>query len=206
MPRFADLRVGEFLDALASAEPTPGGGTAAALAGAMGASLLMMVAGLTRSRNGAEDERVALSEARAALASVRERLSALADTDTDAFNQVMAAYRLAKATDEEKAARTDAIQLALKAATSAPLDTLRAAAEALRLGRVVAQHGNRNAVSDIGVGVGLLVAAVEGAKANVMINAGSLQDEAFKASAVKDVETLGAQATDNAGAARTELS
>ena len=188
MSRFVDQQLSAFLDALASAEPTPGGGTAAAIAGAMGASLLMMVAGLAKSRTGSEQERVALAEARAALTSVRDRLIALADTDTDAFNQVMAAYRLPKATDQEKGARKDAIQQALKAATTTPLDILRAASDALRLGRVVKEHGNPAAASDVDVGLGLLRAAADGAAANVNINLESIQDEAFRKTAIESVE------------------
>ena len=180
MSRFVDQQVSAFLDALASPDPTPGGGTAAAIAGAMGASLLMMVAGLTKSRTGGEEERVALAEARASLTSVRERFAALADADSAAFNQVMAAYRLPKASDAEKAARTDAIQQALKAATTTPLDTLRAASEGLRLGKVVKTHGSPAAASDVDVGIGLLRAAAEGAAANVSINLESIQDDAFK--------------------------
>src|SRR5688572_4553579 len=105
MPRFADLTVASFLDAVASSDPTPGGGTAAAIAGGMGTSLLMMVAGLTKSRTNADAEHTALRDARAALTACRERLVTLADTDTDAFNQVMAAYRLPKSSDDEKSAR-----------------------------------------------------------------------------------------------------
>ena len=188
MSRFADQQVSAFLDALASAEPTPGGGTAAAIAGAMGASLLMMVAGLSKSRTGGEDERVALTEARASLTSVRERLIALADEDTEAFNQVMAAYRLPKASDAEKTARTDAIQQALKAATTTPLDTLRAASDGYRLGLIVKEHGNPSAASDVDVGLGLLRAAADGAAANVDINLESIQDEAFKKATADSVE------------------
>jgi formiminotetrahydrofolate cyclodeaminase len=171
----------------------------------MGASLLMMVAGLAKSRTGAGEERVALAEARAALSSVRDRLTALADTDSDAFNQVMAAYRLPKQTQAEKSARRAAVQQALTAATTAPLDTLRAAADAMRLGHVVAQHGNRNAVSDAGVGIGLLQTAADGALANVRINLGSLEDEAFKASATSDVGRLSQRIAADAAAARQAL-
>jgi len=205
MSKFVDQPLSGFLDALARPEPTPGGGTAAAIAGAMGVSLLMMVSGLSKSRGGADAERVVLSEARAALASLRDRLAGLGDADAEAFNQVMAAYRLPKSTDQEKRARTDAIQQALKAATLAPLDTLRAAGEALRLGRVVAQHGNRSATSDVGVGIGLLEAAAKGAAANVRINLGSLRDEAFKASASADVEALQKQSGEDAVAANAAL-
>src|SRR5262245_9830052 len=128
MPRFADLSIAAFLDVLARPEPTPGGGTAAAIAAATGTSLLMMVAGLTKTRNGTAEEAAALGEARLALERIRERLVRLADVDSEAFNEVMAAYRLPKATDEEKAARKRAIQQGLRSATDAPLETLRAAA------------------------------------------------------------------------------
>jgi len=205
MSRFVDQPLAGFLDALASAEPTPGGGTAAAIAGAMGVSLLMMVAGLSKSRAGAEAEHVALGEARAALAGIRDRLVSLGDTDAEAFNQVMEAYRLPKGTDQEKSARKDAIQQGLKAATLAPLDTLRAVGEALHLARVVAQHGNRSAVSDVGVGIGLIEAAAKGAVANVQINLGSLLDEEFKASASADVDALHKQLGEDAAAANASL-
>jgi glutamate formiminotransferase/formiminotetrahydrofolate cyclodeaminase len=139
----------------------------------------MMVAGLTKSRHGSDEDRIALSEARASLTAVRERLIALADTDAEAFNRVMAAYRLPNASDADKAARKDAIQQGLKAATAVPLDTLEAATDGLRLGRSVKAHGNPAADSDVDVGIGLLRAAADGAEANVRINLESVQDPAF---------------------------
>lgn len=205
MPKFADLQVSAFLEALASAEATPGGGTAAAMAGAMGTALLMMVARLSKSRTGTEDERVALAEAAASLTSVRDRLVALADTDSDAFNQVMAAYRLPKRTEAEKSARQGAIEQAMTAATTAPLDTLRAAGDAIRLGRVIAQHGNRSAASDVGVGIDLLAAAASGATANVRINLESLPDASFKSTTEETVATLLRAVESDAEAARAAL-
>ena len=187
MTRFTDLTVAQLLAALASPDPTPGGGTAAAIAGAMGASLLTMVSGLAKSKNNLDDEKAALSAAKAALEPFASRLMELADADTRAFNDVMAAYRLPKATDEEKAARTGAIQAALRGATEIPLETLRACAEALTHGRPVADNGNPSAASDVGVAIGLLRAAAEGAAANVRINLVGLKDEAFKAAT--DAET-----------------
>jgi methenyltetrahydrofolate cyclohydrolase len=120
MARFADLAMSAFLDALADPTPTPGGGTAAAVAGAMGSALLMMVAGLAKSRSDAEDETVALVETRAALVSIRDRFLVLADEDADAFTQVMAAYKLAKATEEDKNTRKQAVQRGLRRATDPP--------------------------------------------------------------------------------------
>src|SRR5688500_4865272 len=139
MPRFADLTVSAFLDALGSSEPTPGGGTAAAVAGAMGTALLMMVAGLPRTRTNVDADKIALSEARAALASIRDRILALADTDSDAYGKVMDAFRLPKASEDDKSARKQAIQAATRGATDAPLETLRTAAEAMKLARVVSE-------------------------------------------------------------------
>ena len=122
----------------------------------MGTSLLVMVAGLAKSKNNTDDEKAALAKARAAIEPITSRLTDLADADAASFDAVMAAYRLPKATDEEKIARTQAIQSALRGATEIPLETLRACADALAHARVVADYGNRSADSDVGVAIGLL--------------------------------------------------
>ena len=205
MPQFADITVSSFLDALASPDPTPGGGTASAVAGAMGVSLLMMVAGLPKSRSNADAEIAALSEARASLMSVHQRILALADTDSEAYNQVVTAYRLPKTTDEEKAARKQAVQRALRAATDAPLDTVRAAAEAMKLARLVAQHGNRSATSDVRVALELLEAAAAGATANVETNLTSLDDESYRTATASTVIDVTNTLTEDAAACRTLL-
>lgn len=189
------MSVAQLLAALSSPDPTPGGGTAAAIAGAMGGSLLVMVTGLAKSKTNTDEEKAALAEARARIEPVVALLMQLADADTEAFNAVMAAYRLAKATDDEKAARTRAIQQALRGATDVPLDTLRACASAIDHGRSVARHGNRSAASDIGVAVGLLKAAAEGAAANVRINLEGLKDLDYKAAVERDLSELSAVAT-----------
>lgn len=202
MPRFADLSVAQFLDALASPEPTPGGGTAAAIAAATGAALLTMIASLPKTRNKTEQEAAALATVRTALASLRERLVSLADIDADAFNQVMAAYRLPKTSDAEKTARKDAIQKGLRAATDAPLETLRAAADAVSQARPVAAYGNRSAVSDVRVALELLEAASAGAAANVETNLAGIDDESYrKATAAAAVE-LANRVTEECAAAR----
>lgn len=177
---FASMTVAELLAALASPEPTPGGGTAAAIAGAMGTSLLVMVAGLAKSKNNTDDEKAALARARAAIEPITATLTNLADADAASFDAVMAAYRLPKATDEEKAARTRAIQSALRGATEIPLETLRTCTQALEYAQVVADYGNRSAESDVGVAIGLLKAAANGAAANVRMNLGGLKDEGYK--------------------------
>ena len=190
MNRFADMTVSQLLAALASPSPTPGGGSAAAIAGAIGASLLMMVAGLAKSKNNTDEEKAALTEARAAIEPITKRLSELADADAASFDAVMAAYRLAKATDEEKHARTRAIQSALRGATEVPLETLRACTAALGHSRAVADYGNQSAESDTGVAIGLLKAAATGAAGNVRINLGGLKDEKFKAAVEAETARL----------------
>jgi formiminotetrahydrofolate cyclodeaminase len=193
MNRFANMSVSDLLAALASPDPTPGGGTAAAIAGAMGTSLLVMVTGLAKSKTNTDDEKAALAAARAAIEPITRALTDLADADTQSFNEVMAAYRLPKATDADKAARTQAIQAALRGATEIPLQTLRACADALAHGRIVAEHGNPSAASDAGVALGLLKAAAEGAAANVRINLAGLKDEAYtRATEAETSRLLGA--------------
>ena len=186
MSRFADLSVADFLNALSSPSPTPGGGTAAAMAGALGASLLLMVAGLEKTKTGSEEERTLLADAKRALTPIRARLLDLADADAESFDQVMAAYRLPKASDEEKAARAAVIQRALWRATEVPLDTLRACTDAIEYGPVVARCGNPSAVSDVGVGIRLLEAAAGGAEANVRVNLKGIRDEALKGDAERN--------------------
>jgi formiminotetrahydrofolate cyclodeaminase len=202
---FSSLTVSQFLDALASAEPTPGGGTAAAIAGAMGTSLLTMVAGLPRTRGNTDEERARLADVGAQLRPLRAELEVCADRDTEAFNQVMAAYRLPKATDDDKAARKVAIAAAMRGATEAPLETLRVAAAALALGVTVAKLGNPSAASDAGVAAGLLVAAAEGAVANVRINLESLSDAMFRAEASARMDAHANAARTSAAAMQAAL-
>jgi formiminotetrahydrofolate cyclodeaminase len=203
--KFGAMTVTQFLDALASPDPTPGGGTAAAVAGAMGTSLLVMVTGLAKSNTNADDEKAALAGARQALQPAVGTLTALADADAAGFDQVMSAYRLPKANDEEKAARSAAIQKALQGATTVPLQTLRACAAAMAHAEAVAANGNRSAVSDVGVAIGLLESAAAGAEANVRINLGSVRDAEFTAAAADETAALMAAIAGQAAAARTRL-
>jgi methenyltetrahydrofolate cyclohydrolase len=201
MPAFAEMSVAQLLEALSSPNPTPGGGTASAIAGAMGSSVLVMVASLAKSKNNTDAEKAALAKARELLMPLTTHLTQLADADARAFDQVMAAYRLPKNSDQEKTARTQAIQSALQGATTVPLDTLRACADALTHARVVAEHGNRSAASDAGVAIGLLRAAANGAHANVQINLDGIKDEAFKAATGEEAARLSSAAAADAATA-----
>ena len=174
-----DRSLNDLLTAFSSPDPTPGGGSASALASAVGASLLMMVAGLPKTRTGADEERAALAVAAGALAAIRQQLSDAIDADAAAYDMVVAAYKLPKASPEEQTARKAAIQLALRAATEVPLGVMRSSAAALGHAKAVAANGNRNAASDVGVASALLRAGLRGAGLNVAINLGSISDAAY---------------------------
>lgn len=176
---YSTMALADLLDAFASNEPVPGGGSASALAGALGASLLMMVAGMTKTKSGTPEEATDLAEASARLRPLRDRLAALVDKDSDAYAAVARAFKLPKNTDEEKAARKNAIQVSTRQATEVPLETMRACRDALRHSVIVARNGNRNATSDVGVAVRLLMAAIAGAGLNVDINLSGLSDTAY---------------------------
>jgi len=182
-----DGSVRRMLDALGSPDPTPGGGSASALASAAGASLLLMVARLPKTRNGSDDDRAALATASTALAALRETFIDAIDADTAAYDRVVAAYKMPKATADAQSARKEAIQRALVAATEVPLSVVRASAEALAHAAAVAAHGNASAASDVGVAVALLRAGAHGARLNVEINLGGLADKAYAERARQEV-------------------
>jgi formiminotetrahydrofolate cyclodeaminase len=174
-----DGSVQALLDELAGSSATPGGGSAAALAGAMGAALLNMVCNLTIGKKqfaAVEDElRGVLEEAEA----LRRQLTSLADADTRAFERVMAAYRLPKEMEEERATRQAAIQRALQAATQVPLETAAACATVVKLTARVIAKVNPNALSDAGTAALLAEAGLRGAQLNVGINLASIRDPDF---------------------------
>jgi len=136
---------------------------------------------------------------------LRDSLLELVDRDSDAYSQVMEAFRLPKSTDEEKEARKQAIERATRLATEAPLNTMRACQQALRGAVVVARNGNRRTTSDIGVGVELLRAALRGAQLNVEINLSSLDDAAYAARVRTEMEQLERDAAADADTARRAL-
>ena len=168
--------VREYAAALASGEPTPGGGSAAALVGALGAALGEMVSNFTAGKEGWEQVEPAL----AILTTHRNALLDLTDQDAEAYAGVGAAYKLPRGTDEEKTARAAAIQEALKAAAQVPLaviDHVCAAVEALP---TILEHGNRNLVSDVGVAADFAQSALRCAWLNVEVNLASVKDDDYK--------------------------
>jgi glutamate formiminotransferase/formiminotetrahydrofolate cyclodeaminase len=175
----SEFALPDLLDAFASNDPVPGGGSASALAGALGVSLLLMVAGMARTRNGTPEEAADLAEAAAHLRPRRDELLALVDRDSDAYAAVVAAFKLPKAEDTDKAARRRAIQEATMQATEVPLETMRVCQQAMRGAVTVARAGNRSASSDVGVAVELLLAGLRGARLNVDINLSGITDQAY---------------------------
>lgn len=159
-----------LLDRLASSDPTPGGGSASAWAGATAAALVCMVAGMDKTRTGAPEERTRLANVLAAASAAGARLRALVDEDAAAYDAVMAAYKLPKATDEEKAARKPVIAAALARATAVPLATAECCAEVMAAAAAAAADGNPNALSDARTAGALAWAGLTGAVENVVIN------------------------------------
>jgi formiminotetrahydrofolate cyclodeaminase len=186
-----------------SSAATPGGGSAAALAGALGASLFTMVANLPKPRAATESELQKLDDARAHSAALAKQLEALVDRDSEAYDLVISAYRMPKQTDDEKAVRSTRIQEALTVAIEAPLEVMRACAAAIALGPVLAAYGNANASSDVKVGLELMRAGLRGARLNVEINLGSVKDPDYVARVKGEMDRLsesGAAAAPNASA------
>jgi formiminotetrahydrofolate cyclodeaminase len=171
--------VADFVGALRSSNAVPGGGSAAALAGALGAALLGMVGGMAGHRAGSADAAERLQAAGRRSSTLSERLTALVDLDSDAYGQVQSAYKLPKASDGERAARASRIQDALRSATETPLEVMQRCADAIQEAVTVAELGNPNASSDVGVALELLGAALRSARLNVEINLGSIRDESY---------------------------
>jgi formiminotetrahydrofolate cyclodeaminase len=145
---------------------------------------------MPKTKNGTAEDRAALDEAHPALLTLRAELVRLIDRDAASYDEVVAAYRLPKGTDNEKEARKQAVQAAMRHATDVPLETARAAAALVRHGRTVAEHGNPNAKSDVSVAVSLAMAGMGGACVNVQANLGSVGDETYAAGVRLELETL----------------
>lgn len=178
--KLVDLTCTGFAEETASESPAPGGGSVSAYLGALAASLATMVANLSSHKAGWDDQWETFSQWAEKGQRIKDELLHLVDEDTNAFNKIMNAFGLPKKTDEEKAARTAAIQEATKYATEVPFRTMNKAYEAFDLISAMVEIGNPNSVTDAGVGALCARSAVMGAGLNVRINASSLHDEAFK--------------------------
>ena len=175
--KLAELKTAEFVDLLASDAPAPGGGSAAALEGALGAALTAMVCGLTVGKKKYAEFQELAEEAQKKATDLKARFVDVMDRDTEAFNVVSAAFGMPKETDEEKAARSAAIQKGLEGCTKTPFEMMELAVETLELTASILGKSNDSAASDLGVSALSLRAAIQGAWLNVLINIGSLKNK-----------------------------
>ncbi len=190
MSEIKDKSVQVFLDELASKSPTPGGGSAAAVMGAQAAALVSMVCNLTIGKPKYVEVEAEMQALLTKSEALREKLTGMIKADVDVFDRLMATYGLPKESDEEKAARSEAIQAVLKEATVVPLDCARACAETIALSRIAAEKGNVGVISDAGVAVMAGYGALKSAALNVYINAGGLKDRAFADAKMAELEMI----------------
>ena len=192
--RLVDMTCTGFAEETASESPAPGGGSISAYMGALGAALGTMVANLSSHKAGWDDRWEEFSDRAEQGQAVMSELLHLVDEDTDAFNRIMNVFAMPKSTDEEKAARSAALQEATLYATQVPLRTMRTAVRIFDVVRAMAAEGNPNSVSDAGVGALAARSAVLGARLNVKINAAGLKDRAAADALVAEAEQLAAEA------------
>lgn len=186
-----EQKIGAWLDDLASGAPAPGGGAAAAMHAAMAAALVSMVCELTVGRPKYAEHEPTMREALARATEHRQTAVELADADAEAFTGVTDAYRLPKATDEEKAARSAAIQESLVRAADVPLRTAALAAEILELARRIRPGANVNVLSDVAVAAVSARAAMQAAAVNVAVNRASMTDVATRARLETELARIG---------------
>lgn len=192
--RLVDMTCTGFAEETASESPAPGGGSISAYMGALGAALGTMVANLSSHKAGWDDRWEEFSDWAERGQALLTELLHLVDEDTDAFNRIMNVFAMPKSTDEEKAARSAALQEATLYATQVPLRTMRTAVRIFDVVRAMAAEGNPNSVSDAGVGALAARSAVLGARLNVKINAAGLKDRAAADALVAEAEQLAAEA------------
>jgi len=186
----AGSKVHGFLSELASSSPAPGGGSVAALIGACGAGLVSMVCNLTIGKEKYSDVEDEIKKVLRSSEKLRNELIKLIDDDTNAFNDVMKAFKMPKETAEEKKTRSDAIQIGYQKAAQVPLNTAQTCEKILDFALVVAEKGNQNSITDAGVAAIMAQAGVESALYNVEINLGSIKDESFVSEVSSEIISL----------------
>jgi len=190
MTKLVKQNIKMFLDELASSSPAPGGGSVAALSGALGAALSSMVCNLTRGKQGYETVQDDITDALQISEELRQNLTDLIDKDNDAFNEVMKALKLPKDTEQQKAQRKNVLQTALKQAAEIPLETARKCLQILDVARIVAEKGNKNSITDAGVSALLAQTGVQAAMLNVRINLSSIKDEDYVQQVTTELQEL----------------
>lgn len=193
--KLVNLSCQEFADETGSESPAPGGGSISAYMGALGASLGTMVANLSSHKPGWDDQWETFSDYAEKGRNIMQRLMTLVDEDTEAFNKIMAVFSMPKITDQEKEARAQALESATIHAARIPLETMKTAFEAFDLLEAMAQEGNPNSISDVGVGALAVRSAILGAQLNVRINATGIKDKAVAQQLIDDAEEIAAYAS-----------
>ncbi len=188
--KLIEMKLKDFIDELSSDSPAPGGGSVAALAGALSSALSSMVCNLTIGKEKYKDVEYDMEKILDRVEDIRERFMELIDRDTEAFNKVMDAFKLPKNTEEEKKIRKEKIQDALKGAALVPLETARMCAEMIELCKEIAEKGNKNSITDVGVAAIMAKAGLESAILNVKINLKSINDEKFIESLLYEIDVL----------------
>jgi len=188
--RLIDKPVSQFLTELASSAPAPGGGSVAALSGALGAALVSMVCNLTVGKKKYADVEKDIKALLENSERLRHKLADLLQADVQAYTAVSQAMKMPRATDEEKAARAKVMQQALKKATDVPLQIAEACVEVIALCQPAAEKGNKNAVSDAGVAILLAEAGLRSAALNILINLGWIEDQSFTAEKQRQLDAL----------------
>lgn len=183
-------KITEFLEQTSSGTPVPGGGSVSALCAALGACLTEMVANLTVAKKGYEAVETQMQEIGDKVRSLRKKLVTAVDEDSNAYNEVLAAFRLSKNSEAEQETRFRAIQTAMQNAARVPLAVAYDALQVMDLAEKVIRDGNRNAVSDGAVGVMMARTAVLGALFNVRINLSSVKDSVFVEEMTREVDKL----------------
>jgi formiminotetrahydrofolate cyclodeaminase len=188
--RLIDKPVSQFLTELASSAPAPGGGSVAALSGALGAALVSMVCNLTVGKKKYADVEKDIKALLENSERLRHKLADLLQADVQAYTAVSQAMKMPRATDEEKVARAKVMQQALKKATDVPLQIAEACVEVIALCQPAAEKGNKNAVSDAGVAILLAEAGLRSAALNILINLGWIEDQSFTAEKQRQLDAL----------------
>jgi len=194
-----NMNLRQFCNETLSDSPAPGGGSVAALMGALGVSLGGMVANLSAGKRGWDDKLDYFSNWAVKAQQLKDELLLLVDEDTAAFNKVMDAFALPKDSADEKAARAAAIQLATKSAAEIPLKVMETASKSYQLLSEMAEKGNPASISDVGVGLLAVRACVEGAAMNVRINLGGLKDEKSKSAPLEKLQKISAESESQFG-------
>jgi len=189
-----EMKLTDFIDEVSRESPAPGGGSIAALAGALGASLSSMVSNLSANKRGSEEVDKILNKAAEDCQQIKEKLVKAIDEDTNAFNEYMNARRLPNKTAEEKKAREEAMQAGLKQAVMVPLNTAKQSYRAIEIAEAVAKNGNPNSITDVGVGAQSAYTGVLGGIYNVLINLKDIKDQKF----VEEMKSTCAELKDKA--------